>query len=128
MAFSTNGPTLVTRNKLWDVATRTNIATLSGSFHSVAISPDGTILASGSDDGSVLLWNMVPYIKQRQTPNPDFNGDGAVGFADFLLFASQFGLSRGDAGYDARYDLDGDETIGFSDFLIFVNAFGKEGS
>ncbi len=58
----------------------------------------------------------------------DFNGDGAVGFADFLQFAAQFGLSQGDAGYDARYDLDGDDTIGFGDFVIFANDFGKEAS
>ena len=37
--------------KLWDVATRTNIATLQGHTHyvnSVAFSPDGKILVSGS--------------------------------------------------------------------------------
>ena len=56
----------------------------------------------------------------------DFDGDGAVGFSDFLQFAGAFGLSRGDAGYDARYDLDGDGTIGFSDFLKFANAFGTK--
>ena len=59
-------------------------------------------------------------------PSPDFDGDGTVGFPDFLLFAAQFGFSQGDAGYDARYDLDGDGTIGFGDFLIFANNFGKE--
>ena len=58
----------------------------------------------------------------------DFDGDGAVGFADFLQFAGVFGLSQGDARYDARYDLDGDGAIGFGDFLIFANAFGKSGS
>ena len=55
----------------------------------------------------------------------DFDGDGVVGISDFLLFATRFGLSRGDAGYDARFDLDGNGSIGISDFLIFVNAFGK---
>ena len=59
---------------------------------------------------------------------PDFNGDGRVDFADFLLFTAQFGLRQGDASYDARFDLDGDGTIGFGDFLIFGRAFGKEGS
>ena len=59
---------------------------------------------------------------------PDFNGDGRVDFADFLLFTAQFGLRQGDPGYDARYDLDGDGTIGFGDFLIFGSAFGREGS
>ena len=57
--------------------------------------------------------------------DPDFDGDGAVGFGDFVQFAAQFGLGQGDAGYDARYDLDGDGTIGFGDFVIFANAFGK---
>ena len=59
---------------------------------------------------------------------PDFDGDGTVGFGDFLQFAQQFGLSQGDVGYGARYDLDGNGTIGFGDFLIFANAFGAAGS
>ena len=59
---------------------------------------------------------------------PDFNGDGRVDFADFVLFTAQFGLRQGDPGYDAWYDLDGDGTIGFGDFLIFGRAFGREGS
>ena len=59
--------------------------------------------------------------------DPDFDGDGTVGFADFVQFAAQFGLSQGDEGYDASYDLDGNDAIGFSDFLIFAQAFGKEG-
>ena len=59
---------------------------------------------------------------------PDFNGDGRVDFADFVLFTAQFGLRQGDPGYDAWYDLDGDGTIGFGDFLMFGSAFGREGS
>ena len=59
---------------------------------------------------------------------PDFNGDGRVNLSDFLLFASQFGLSRGDEQYDTKYDLDGDGTIEFGDFLIFGRSFGKGGS
>lgn len=55
----------------------------------------------------------------------DFDGDGTVGVSDFLLFAAQFGLSQGDAGYDTRFDLDGDGMIGIPDFLIFFNAFGE---
>ena len=84
-------------------------------------------LASRSSDGTVLLWDISSYITP-QTPGPDFNGDGRVDLSDFLLFASQFGLSRGDEQYDAKYDLDGDGMIGFADFLIFGRSFGKEGS
>ena len=61
-----------------------------------------------------------------KTPTPDFDLDGAISFADFLLFVAQFGFSEDDEGYDAQFDLDGDGMIGFGDFLIFANAFGKE--
>ena len=57
-------------------------------------------------------------------PSPDFNGDGEVGFPDFLLFAGQFGARRGDGMYEAKYDLDSDGEVGFSDFLIFSRSFG----
>ena len=58
-----------------------------------------------------LRWRWLPY----------------KALLTFCIFAAQFGLSHGDAGYDARYDLDGDGIIGFGDFLLFANAFGKEG-
>ena len=57
--------------------------------------------------------------------NPDFDGSGVVDFPDFLQFADKFGLSRGDAAYEVRYDLNGDGAIAFDDFLLFVGAFGK---
>ena len=57
--------------------------------------------------------------------NPDFDGSGVVDFPDFLQFADKFGFSRGDAGYEARYDLNGDGEIAFDDFLLFVEHFGK---
>ena len=69
----------------------------------------------------------VAVVFDKQT-TPDFDGDGAVAIADFLLFVAQFGLSDNDAGYDARFDLDGDGVIGIGDFLIFVNAFGTSGA
>ena len=57
-------------------------------------------------------------------PSPDFDGDGRVGFSDFLIFAENFGTRQGDGQYDARTDLDSDGAVGFSDFLIFAEAFG----
>ncbi len=59
---------------------------------------------------------------------PDFDSDGVVSFADFLLFAGAFGSSEDDAEFDPRYDLDGDGNIGFGDFLVFADAFVKRAS
>ena len=67
---------------------------------------------------------LVLRFSRQRGPRADFDGDGAVGFADFIAFASRFGLIQGDEGYDARYDLDGNGAIGFSDFVIFAGSFG----
>ena len=58
-------------------------------------------------------------------PSPDFDGDGRVDFNDFIAFASRFGSSVGEDGFDSRFDLDQDRVIGFGDFLLFVAAFGR---
>ena len=65
-------------------------------------------------------------IRFNATPSADFDGDGTVGFSDFLAFAGSFGASRGDARYEARFDLNGDGSVGFSDFLVFAGAFGSQ--
>ena len=226
MAFSSDGAMLVSGSwgtvKLWDTDSREQIASLqghSGLIHSLAFTPDGAALASGSGDGTMLLWDLQRLESRPHSLRPvsglehqgpaggdladpfvvlvldqngepvagaqvtfavtagggtlsvetattdengraattltlgsqpgtntvvasvkdlepvtftatakaasDFDGDGTVGFTDFVQFAAQFGLSQGDEGYDARYDLDGNGAIGFSDFVIFANAFGN---
>ena len=57
---------------------------------------------------------------------PDFDGDGTIGFGDFVIFAGVFGSRDGDEKYEAKYDLNGDGEIGFSDFVIFAQNFGKD--
>ena len=50
---------------LWEVATGENIATFWGhptDVQTLVFSPDSTYLASGSYDGTILLWNMKPYL------------------------------------------------------------------
>ena len=49
----------------------------------------------------------------------DFDGNGVIEFADFLLFVSAFGSS------ESKYDIDGNGTVDFTDFLMFVQVFGK---
>ena len=82
---------------------------------------------------SAAIYTYIPDLEKRGVEvlfdrpalTSDFDGSGTVDVTDFLAFVDRFGLSRGDAGYDARYDLDGDGVIGVGDFLIFVNDFGK---
>jgi hypothetical protein len=50
----------------------------------------------------------------------DFNGDDAVDFADFFLFADAFG------GSDPRFDLDDSGRVDFADFFLFADAFGRK--
>ena len=84
-------------------------------------------VSRGGQFETVSLTARVELQAGSVTPSSDFDGDGSVSISDFLLFVNHFGLSRGDAGYDAKYDLDSNDGIGISDFLIFVNDFGTEG-
>ena len=85
-------------------------------------------VAAGSDadaDRTTLQGITVNSHDHNTASLPDFDGDGTVSFSDFLQFAAKFGLSPGDDGYDARFDLNGDGEIGFSDFVIFARNYGK---
>lgn len=54
--------------RLWDVATGDNIATFWGhptDIQDLAFSPDSTLLASASFDGTILLWDVKPYLQNE---------------------------------------------------------------
>ena len=84
-------------------------------------------IGAKSDDGASTAHAIAGNTVANDTSTlPDFDGDGTIGFGDFVKFAAKFGLEQGEDGYDARYDLNGDGEIGFSDFVIFAQNFGKE--
>lgn len=81
-----------------------------------------TLAESSASQDEITTTSEISF---NAMASPDFDGDGTVGFPDFLAFAGSFGSSRGDARYEERFDLDGDGSVAFSDFLIFAGAFGS---
>ena len=87
---------------------------------------NAAIGADASDDRATALATSVNANGGDTASIPDFDGDGTIGFGDFVIFAGVFGARQGDEKYDATYDLNGDAEIGFSDFVIFAQNFGKD--
>ncbi|MCZ6633312.1 MAG: fibronectin type III domain-containing protein [bacterium] len=70
---------------------------------------------------------IVPesFIAGQLPFNPgDFDGDGEVGFPDFIVFASGFGTTQGEEAYRPELDFDENGEIGFPDFIRFADLFG----
>lgn len=65
---------------------------------------------------------LETFTNQRIAAASDFDGNGAVD--DFVRFAVAFRLSRGDTGYDAKFDLSENGSIDFADFVLFAQAYG----
>jgi len=98
--------------------------------------PKSAVWVYGASDNALLAGPLstdippvaVAFYLRSGSPSTlaaDFDGDGTVGFTDFLMFAGAFDSSRGDANYQAVFDLDGDGSIVFADFLVFAADFGK---
>ena len=79
----------------------------------------------------IVLWDArvmanPSALHKQTTAAADFDSDGEVGFADFLMFAGVFGQPG--TGDNAKFDLDRSGTIDFGDFLKFVTAYGQPGT
>jgi hypothetical protein len=72
--------------------------------------------------------SIVIRVSDLVGPNPDFDGDGTIGFRDFILFAQKFGTKKGEAAFDPRFDLDSGGDVGFRDFILFAQVYGKPAS
>ncbi len=101
--------------RFWDVDTGQQLRTIYGHstiIKSIAFSPDGEKIASGSGDGTVLLWK----ISSTQRPE-DVNGDGVVNIQDLVVVANAFG--------EAEPDINGDGVVNIQDLVIVAQAFGE---
>ncbi len=66
---------------------------------------------------------IMPGQTDAQTKSPDFNDNGTVDFADFLLFAGAFGS---ETPTDLNiFDLSNNGVVDHADLLLFVADFGK---
>lgn len=95
---------------------------------SLVIRATSVVLGSALDLREADLPEEVLLVRPRpeDVAAVDFDGDGAVGFGDFLLFAAAFGTRETDDGFVAAFDLDGDGETGFTDFLEFASLFGQQ--
>lgn len=103
-----------------DLAITDNLASTDSTF--ISLTKSTYSLA----DASVVetLQQSTATLYASESVVGDFDGDGSVGFPDFLQFAQVYGKHSTDADFDSRFDLDNDGAIGFSDFLIFATSFG----
>ena len=107
VAFSPDGTTLASSGfsstNLWNIATQTEIASLTGHTNivrSVAFSPDGKILASADQDGKILLWDVA-----TQTEITSFVGHTS------WLFSAVFSPDGTTLASAAGHSGEGDYTI-----------------
>ncbi len=78
-----------------------------------------TILSNDPENSSVTVTLSGTAIIVYGDARADFDGDGEIGFRDFIAFAQAFNTNN------ITYDLNGNGLVDFPDFLEFAKNFGK---
>ena len=73
---------------------------------------EGQSHASGSEDETLLLWDIPPTLLPE-----DVNNDGIVNIQDLVVVANAFG--------EAKPDLNGDGVVNILDLVVVASAFGN---
>ncbi len=105
--------------RLWNVDTRTLQQTLTAhtqSVESLAFNTNGSLLASGSADGKVLLWELTASQTASQIL-ADVNGDGVVNRLDLEAVNTRLGRSE-----RSPADVNTDGIVNITDLVLVTNA------
>ena len=95
--------------------------------HALPTGTNGVDYLSAEAFGDIPVDDLIlsPFIEfvlgETVSLQGDIDGDGSVGFPDFLILSANFGQ----AGTAAQGDIDGDGSIGFPDFLLLSGNFGQ---
>ena len=141
MSFSRDGLTLASGSsdrtvRLWDVASATEIATLTGhtdGVHSVSFSPDGATLASGSSDRTVRLWDVASATETtilrhtRNVSSVSFSPNGLIlasGSSDGTVLLWDLAPAKPPR---LAADVNSDGQVNIQDLVAVAAAFGETG-
>ena len=91
--------------------------------NSLAFSQDGSTLASGSIDGTVLVWDYTLISPKAIYPPEDVNTDGVINIQDLVFVAQQFGETG-----ESVADINGDGIVNILDLILVAGAFGNTAS